>query len=368
MRQLPSDLVVYALQNADELALWPLADWETLVRQARHADLLPRIAVMLATRGVTAEVPTAPRVHLNASRLVAEAQHNEVRREVELLRRALATTGLPLLLLKGAAYVISGLPAASGRLFSDIDILVPKARLPEVESNLMMNGWMSTHHSAYDQRYYREWMHELPPMEHMRRHTVIDVHHTILPETARLKPDAAKLLAAARPVPGLDGVSVLAPIDMVLHSMTHLFHNDDLSHGLRDLSDLDLLLRHFGQAPDFWVELVARARELNLARPLHYGLRCTHKILGTPVPERRLTDAAQAAPAWPLSALMDSLWWRVLRSQHSTVAPALTPSALFLLYLRAHWLRMPPWLLTRHLAIKAWQRSRPKSTSSAAGV
>jgi hypothetical protein len=29
----------------------------------------------------------------------------------------------------------------------------------------MLAGWAATHHDAYDQRYYRQWMHELPPMQ-----------------------------------------------------------------------------------------------------------------------------------------------------------------------------------------------------------
>jgi hypothetical protein len=102
--------------------------------------------------------------------------------------------------------------------------------------------------------------------------------------------------------------------------------------------------------------LVERARELDLARPLHYGLRFAQLILGMPVPEPTLVEAARAAPSWPLSALMDALWQRALCSQHSTAAPPFTGAALFLLYLRAHWLRMPPALLARHLATKAWQR------------
>jgi hypothetical protein len=230
---------------------------------------------------------------------------------------------------------------------------VPKARIHEVEAALMLQGWITTHHSAYDQRYYREWMHELPPMEHLRRQSVLDVHHTILPETARLRPDPAKLLADARPVVGMPGVMSLAPVDMVLHSMTHLFHNDDLSHGLRDLSDLDLLLRQFGRDADFWRQLVDRSREMDLARPLHYGLRCTQRILGTPVPEAALAGAEIAAPVGLVGSLMDGLWWRALRSQHATAAPRFTAAALFLLYLRAHWLRMPPLLLMRHLTVKA---------------
>jgi hypothetical protein len=35
---------------------------------------------------------------------------------------------------------------------------------------------------------------------------------------------------------------------MVLHSATHLFYDGELNHGLRDLVDLDDLLRHFSGA------------------------------------------------------------------------------------------------------------------------
>ena len=352
------DRVVRALRDPAALTGHSVAEWELLVRQARQADLLGRIGSQLAARGLLAAVPEAPRRHLESAMTLSDAQRAEVQREVRYLGQALAPSGVSFVLLKGAAYVATSLPPAAGRLFSDTDILVAKAQLPEAESALMMRGWMTGDLSAYDQRYYRQWMHELPPMAHMHRGTVVDVHHGILPDTARRKPDAARLLAAARPVDGVDGVSVLAPADMVLHSMTHLFHNDDLSHGLRDLSDLDLLLRHFGASPEFWDRLIERARELDLARTLHYGLRCAQRILSTPVPAPAMAEAAQGAPAWPLSALMDALWWRALRSQHSTVAPPFTATALFVLYVRAHWLRMPPTLLARHLAIKAWHRSQ----------
>lgn len=357
----PRDLIVHALRYPADLPGLTLPQWEVLIRQGRQADLLARIGVQLEADGLWQAVPTAPRAHFDAARRVADAQRDEVLREIGYLRHAMAPLGLPVLLLKGAAYLAAQLPSAAGRVFSDTDILVPKARLAEVESALMMNGWMGTHQSAYDQRYYREWMHELPPLEHLQRRTMLDVHHTILPEAARLKPDGRKLIAAAQPVVGMEGVCVLAPVDMVLHSMTHLLHNEELSHGLRDLSDLDLLLRHFGVVADFWIELVERARELDLARPLHYALQSTHRILATPVPSHTMAAAARAAPGWPLSSLMDALWWRALRSQHKTAAPRWTAAALFLLYVRAHWMRMPPLLLARHLSIKAYKRARPES-------
>lgn len=348
------DLAAAVLRDAGLLERLDAPGWSLLIRQARQADVLSRIAVLCAERGLDDQLSAPVRGHLQAARRVAETQHVETLREVRHLLRALAPLGVPVILLKGAAYLVQGLQARRGRAFSDVDILVPKDRLAEVEAALMLHGWVTTHHTPYDQRYYREWMHELPPMSHLRRQSVLDVHHTILPETARLHPDPAKLRAAAQPVPGLAGAWTLSPPDMVLHSMTHLFHNEELSHGLRDLSDLDLLLREFSAAdPGFWTRLVERAAALDLARPLYYGLRCTQRLLGTPVPAAAQQASAAAAPPAPLAALMDALWRRALGTHHPEAAPPGTALALFLLYVRAHWLRMPPLLLVRHLTIKA---------------
>ena len=41
--------------------------------------------------------------------------------------------------------------------------------------------------TPYDDAYYRDHMHELPPLIHKERDRMIDVHHTILPLTARPK-------------------------------------------------------------------------------------------------------------------------------------------------------------------------------------
>jgi hypothetical protein len=298
---------------------------------------------------------------LAAARTLSTAQQDEVRREVAHISRALRLLAVPIVLLKGAAYVMTDLPAAAGRMFSDIDVLVPRNRLAEVESSLMLAGWAIADLSEYDQLYYRRWGHELPPLQHIRRQTVLDVHHAILPDTARLKPPSRKLFEAARPLDGTERVFVLAPVDLVLHSMAHLFHNEEWSHGLRDLSDLDLLLRHFGATAGFWNQLIERARELDLTRPLYYGLHQAHTILGTPVPTESLQASRGLAPPWPIRKLMNELWSHALRSPHRSAKGPLTPLAHLMLYVRAHWLRMPPVLLARHLAVKALTRPRSGS-------
>ena len=105
---------------------------------------------------------------------------------------------------------------------------------------------------GYDDAYYRRWMHELPPLIHRTRDRMIDVHHTILPLTARPRPDAGALIAAS--VALENGLRMLSPADMIVHAAAHLFADGDLAGGLRNLWDIDRLLREFA-APDFWPEL-----------------------------------------------------------------------------------------------------------------
>jgi hypothetical protein len=357
MNSLP--LLTRVLRTPPSMAALDAPAWELLLRQAVAADLGATLALLAEEHVILNTLPPRVQRRLGWERRAWERHGQAVRFETRQVRHALLGTGLPLILLKGAAYVAAGLPAAAGRLFSDIDILVPKDRLDEVESQLMAHGWVSTHHDAYDQRYYREWMHELPPMQHLRRATVIDVHHAILPETAAVRPAPARLRAGARAIPGAPGLSVLAPCDMVLHSATHLFSEGEYDHGLRDLFDLHRLLCHFDASePGFWTALPARARELELARPLFYALRYCIQLLGTPVPAATVKAAEGGRPNRPLLGLMDALFARALRPMHPSCAGLLTPVADAMLYIRGNWLRMPPLLLSRHLFHKAFLTSR----------
>ena len=328
--------------------------WEALIRRAREADLLATLAFRIDASIGLGAVPDAPRAHLIAAQHQCRAQQAAVRRETAEIARALSPLATPVVLLKGAAYLLAGLPPSRGRLFSDIDILVPKQRLPDVESALMLAGFQTTHLHPYDQRYYRRWMHELPPMQHVKRLTILDVHHTIVPETADVALDASALFRGAVPIADAPPFSALSPCDMVLHSATHLFHNEELTHGLRDLVDIDALLAHFGQAGrSFWRTLVARAEELDLGRPLYYALRFTSRLLGTLVPDDIAADVARLAPAGPIAAMMDRLLDAAL--QPTAAAPA-TRWARRALYLRGHWLKMPVPLLAYHLTWKALRR------------
>lgn len=346
------DLIVTSLQDPATTQHLTASDWDLLIRQGRRTNLLARLGFELDTRGLLQRVPHAPRQHLASAMQMARRQNEALRWEVSCICRALAQVQTKVTLLKGAAYVMANRKVASGRTFSDVDILVPRAALEHTEISLRIHGWQGADHDAYDQRYYRQWMHEIPPMRHLRRGTTIDVHHSILPETARIKINTPALFDNLVPLPEQDNLHVLPPADMFLHSATHLLHEGEFEKGLRDLFDLDALLKEFGADPLFWEQLLARARSLGLTRPLFYALRYTTALLRTPVPQRVLDAANMGRPGAGALALMDWCYCRALRPVHCSSDSAQLRMARFALYVRSHWIRMPMHLLVYHLGRK----------------
>lgn len=348
-------LVRVLLQPAIAVGL-SLRDWDLLLRQARRSNLAGKLAEQMEAGGWLDALPAPVQPHLRSALLLSRRQVQMLRREVDLLRQTLAELPGPLVLLKGAAYALGGHAPAPGRMFGDIDLLIRPEQLPRCETTLLVHGWeFDEDLDAYDQRYYRNWMHELPPLRHKRRGTSLDVHHTLLPPTARTPLDSPALFDAPRPLPGLPGVFVLPPEDMLLHSAAHLFHEGELPNGLRDLFDLDALLREFGAIDGFWPRLAGRARRIGLSRPLWLALRYTRMLLDTPYPDELPGDLGP--PPGPLALrLLDACYRRALRPDHDSCrlpGHALAESAL---YVRSHWLRMPFGLLALHLTRKAWGR------------
>ena len=352
-------LLLDALTTPERLPTLPPADWELLLRVARQARLLGRLESELSRRCLLAGIPPRAAAHLRAARNVIAHRRTLVSWEIDRILWALEGIDVALILLKGTGYLLAGLPPADGRIFADADLLIPEERLAEVEKRLVDRGWFRMEIDPYADHYYRVWMHEIPPLRHGERGTEIDLHHRLLPRTSRIKSDPGPLFAAAVPLAD-PRLRVLAPTDMVLHALVHLFLEGDPDEGLRlrDLVDVHDLLGHFGQRSGFWEDLGARARELGFERPLFHGLHHAQRLLGTPVPAQVLRDLADAAPARPLRKLMQMLIELALLPEHPDHPLRRASVARWLIYVRSHWLRMPPALLARHLSLKAWQRFR----------
>lgn len=355
----PSGCLAGVLCHPEAMSQLSLVDWDLLLRQGRVADVLARLCELAEDTGQDAALPPQVWRHLKAAQLVARRQHVELGFEAQHVRQALAADGVPLVLLKGAAYVLAGLQAGKGRMVSDIDLLIPRERLADVESALMKAGWLSSTRDPYDQQYYRRWMHEIPALRHIHRGSVLDVHHSVVPPTAGYGLDVQKMLDAVVPLPGMAGVFVLSDVDMVLHSSVHLMHEGELEMGFRGLVDIDALVSEFALADAaFWDRLSERAISLNLQRPVFLALRYTQRLLATAIPQTCLERLHRAANGLGVSRLgwLDALYARGLRPVHPSLDDRYSGWARSALYVRSHWLRMPPHLLVPHLLRKAGRR------------
>lgn len=325
-------LLAQALRDPRSVEQLDSTGWTELLAAARAEQLIGSLAWRvegLALPGAARRVLAEARATVEQGRLVALW-------EAEMARRALAGMGMPVVLLKGTAFVAAGLSAGKGRQIGDLDILVPRDRIEEAEAALIAAGWEWVKPDPYDDAYYRRWMHELPPLIHRERDRMIDVHHTILPLTARIRPDAAALIESR--VELGNGLSVLPHEGMIVHAAAHLLADGDLQGGLRNLWDIRCLLDEAG-GPEFELKLAACAAQHGLSREVERALRLSAHLFGDG--DARLTPA-------------DRLYVRRMLARDGWGRPTRKLTELAF-YLRGHWLRMPPLMLAQHLWTK-WRK------------
>ncbi len=327
------------------------SQWEALLGEGRRTRMLARVHHLLAQKVPDLDLPDAVRDMLSGHARYVAHMHVLVRSELRGLGKLAAQVEYPVILLKGAAYLAAELPFAAGRGLSDIDVLVPRNALGDFEQRLRATGWeFDPALTAYDDQYYRHWTHELPPMRHPDCSLELDVHHNLIQVTSRSALDVAPVIARSLRVAGTP-FHVLAPTDRVLHSALHLLMSDELRGGIRDVYDIHVSCLHGAELEaNFWPDLLANGRELGLLRPLYYCLSVARDLFGLGVPEPVWQSVREARPAYPVDRLMGALMgWHLAPQVNES---SRTVVAQQLLYLRSHWVRMPPGLLLRHLARK----------------
>ncbi|OHC95379.1 MAG: hypothetical protein A3H25_15215 [Sphingomonadales bacterium RIFCSPLOWO2_12_FULL_63_15] len=324
-------LLVRALRDPSSVTALDAPGWNGLIAAARAERLIGTLAFRLAD----VPVPVTVQPILADARTDAAREARQALWEADRAVQALRSLDVRVILLKGTAYAAAGLRAGQGRFIGDLDILVPRDRLAAVEQALIAAGWEWVKEDAYDDAYYRQWMHELPPMIHRTRDRMIDVHHTILPLTARPKPDAAALIANAELI--ADGLYMLSAEDRVCHAAAHMLADGDLQGGLRNLWDIYGLLTECDPT-------------LLDQRAVRHGL-CAH-----------VRQARRLALALYGDGARLTLWDRLVRARllaRDGWGRETRKALVFAFFLRSHWLRMPPLMLARHLWTKWRKGHRP---------
>jgi hypothetical protein len=331
--------------------------WQDIICQASASQLLGRLTFYIDRYKI--DIPSDVEWHLRSAEKIANKQRLQTVREFHEVTKALPRYANSLVFLKGSAYIAKDLPCAYGRTFSDIDILVPKTKLNAVERTLKFSDWLKTEIDDYDEKYYRTWMHEIPPLTHAKRGTVLDIHHNILPPTNKYSPQIEKFHIEKTTVEGVGEINTLDDFDLCIHTAVHLFTESEFHHGLRDMSDIDMLLRHFQQKyqndndGDFIALLINRSKELGLFDYTRLAIRYAHLVFKSPLGSYKLSSLTCSKSL--LGQFEDFCFINIFKPEHSSCRDWKTVLATHFLYWRGHLIRMPLRLLAPHLARKTWK-------------
>jgi Uncharacterised nucleotidyltransferase len=341
--------LIELLRQPEAVATVSDSEWNGLVVAARKTQLLGQLVARLRKAGRLDLAPLAVRRHLDLEALSCRRRGESALWEIATMRRAVDAQ-YPLVLLKGCAYLVAQDANAEGRPFSDIDVMVHRNELPAVETNLVAVGWKPGSVNAYDAAYYRNWMHEVPPMAHVRRHTVVDLHHAINPPISRYYIDPAKLFEKLTSVS--PGVYVLSATDRTIHCALHLLQEGEPRKLLRDLYDLYLLIEQHHGGAEGMAALMARADGLGVRKPLAVAVDASLAIFGG-------NDAKSPA----LGSLAKAVSHAALVAHDPAGLTANLAANLVLAH--SHWMKMPMKILLPHLLRKSISRMQESKESQA---
>ena len=326
--------------------------------EPKEADSLLRAAIAAHMHGVLANtvnkrlsllLPLPLSRHCASIHTFSFAQKNQVAAASKLLSEQLSSAGIPVLLLKGAAYIVGSKPNAQGRLISDIDILVQREALTTVENALQKNGWRAKPLNDYDEKYYREWSHELPPYIHSESGVTLDIHHNLIPLSSGKTINIAQIDATKVWV--ANNLYIPSDAYLILHSAIHLLLNDDTEKGLRDCFDLHSLIQGY-LASGSVDSLRAIFIEANCEAEFSILIHLLNRIFKTQYSELLSTGVQRLS--WHDRVLVSSLYKTIfprtdyLRHNKSALARQHV-------YIHGHLSKMPLLLFIQHICYKGYR-------------
>lgn len=246
-------------------ASYSAENWTTLVHTAREAGLLATLLPKIDS--IEFSCKSSVRSHALSSLRFAEKQYQTLIRELLELEAVFDGCDYPVLLVKGAAYRLSGYDYARYRLFSDIDLLVSKLHFPDAINRLIKHGFIEQTASEYEKNYYLNWSHQYPPLKHFMRSAEIDVHHTIFFAHSRVHINVDLFIERSTRIEN-SAFSLPTATDMFIHACLHLFYQEENQKLVKDLIDLHCLYQQI----DDKTQILYSAEISNKKSAIAYGL------------------------------------------------------------------------------------------------
>lgn len=330
--------------------------WTSLISEARQQALLGTIHCFLADLKLLDSLPAQVKTHLLTGFYYAEKQKNTLLQELVEFEKVFENVNFPCVLVKGVGYRVSGLAMSRGRIFSDIDLLIPHDAFPAALSKLLDAGYLESGMSDYDRRYYVEWSHQHPPLTHFLRGANIDLHHHIFPVSSNSGLTIAPMLANAQKISG-SAFSVPTLPYLFIHAAVHLFYQEETHKLVKDLVDLYQLYLALDQQHT-WQELLDASEQMHAGAAVYYALdtlRWLFKANIEPQLLQQLAGHSSRYRRWQMQLLLS----RLLANS------VLTPLAHFGWYIRGHLLKMGVVTLLYHSVAKIFEMQKIKKQQSA---
>lgn len=331
---------------------YSLSDWLKLIALCRQLGLLAVLAEKVSLRSVSPTILSRINPHILSARLQVLNQQKSVKWHVEKLIEN-NPDNISFLVLKGAAYLFADKNVAVGRTMSDADILVTKASLDKAEFWLFLNGYVAINEDEYDDFYYRQWMHELPPFVNINGGLTLDLHHNLLPITSKRFIEPNLLFDEATEVK--PNFYIPCDADLIVHSAVHLLQDSVFHRTLRDLNDLYHLTTEYSLQYSSLSTLIERAKTLRLERDVAKILSLLNAVF------HRVLSPNESE--FVESCLGRSLLWRLEKRCYITMLtqPLLSEWTLkhhlssWALFVKSHLIKMPITLLIKHTCVKTFK-------------
>ncbi len=345
--------LVDILVEPEKLLDLPPSALSGIVSEARYFNMVAQLKHLCESNGLWSLLPEHFKLHLNSACLFYENQRRKLDIEAEEIAKVLTPLNVQWMYLKGGAYHLNGMTSFYGRMMSDIDILVEEAALKRVETALRNNSWVAARISNYDEKFYRCWSQEIPPLRHLYRQVELDVHFNILPKTIKETVDGRHLFEQSITMDSRPLQKVLKPHAMLVHSAIHLFYESEYHKGLRDLYDICILIKDYSAGESFWDDLIDLQRKINNEQSVYLALRYSHIIYNAPVPSTVLEYYERFKPNKFYLWILDYCFLNVFTSMYPPHRKFGHSFSEAILYLRGHLKRMPLRLLIPHLTKKS---------------
>ena len=353
MKKLDLNQFITLIAEPQKTQLLSASDWEILLWILDTARLEAWLFAQIKQHSTSCILPPTVVSRLTSATIYAERQQQQVRFECQTIASLLAEKQIEPLFLKGAAYVISSQFYSAGRVCSDIDALVQHNDLETSERHLKMNMWLSQEVDDYDDKYYREYAHEIPPMMQSERGTVLDLHHNLFLPVSGRAPNISQFWALR--TRNENGLSTLKPAAALVHSMIHLLMNEEVTYGLRDCLDMQSIIDTHN-SESFWLEVSTLVVDNDFTHEYQLLLLLLDSLFGRETVKQQIL--AQQITADTKTRFWLWCYRKAVMPDHPQLCNPYAGVARAAVYCRGHSQKMPLATLLKHSTVKLYKAVR----------